>query len=157
MTVNMEAIGTLARIVLDSEDLDHVDLVHALEPILPRDALVALCGSLALCPTHLCDAEICADDEVAECGRGASRAIVTPPDATLAARTEAIRLVAHVSLMSLAGPDGPPEPRLSPMDWEELGEVIESDADRPKSDAERIAMQDMLGSLEAIYYAEEAS
>lgn len=69
-------ISTLARVILDSDDIDHCELVEALDPVMSRADHLLLCQSLDLCPLHFCDAAICADDEIDICARGTLR----PPE-----------------------------------------------------------------------------
>ena len=51
-----------ADLIIDSE-IDGPALVEALVPLLTDAGRTALAESLDLCPVHLCDAQICADDE----------------------------------------------------------------------------------------------
>jgi hypothetical protein len=79
MTNRHDAISTLAIMLLDSAtsdladrdpriaDLDHLALMRAIQPILTASDFTDLCFATDLCPMHLIDIEICADDANPDC------------------------------------------------------------------------------------------
>lgn len=48
---------------------DHTTEIRELVAGLTPAQLADVAGMVELCPVHLCDAQICADDEVTECGQ----------------------------------------------------------------------------------------
>lgn len=48
-------------------DPDYISIVIALKPLLQPDAFRSVAERLELCPVHICDVKICADDEDPEC------------------------------------------------------------------------------------------
>lgn len=48
-------------------DADAISLAILLRPLMTPTDHRALCDSLELCPMHICDAAICADDDIDEC------------------------------------------------------------------------------------------
>ena len=74
-TARRDAITALAKLILTSIDpainpspnLDHIDLAHALLPIMTPTDHADLCLALDLCPLHIRDIEICADDQIESC------------------------------------------------------------------------------------------
>jgi hypothetical protein len=53
-----ESVGTVASILL----ADHLETFEALRPLLTETAVEALAAAMEVCPVHVCDAAICADD-----------------------------------------------------------------------------------------------
>lgn len=61
----------LADALIDPPEsgIDMLEVLGALKPLLRSHDFDALCGAIEVCPTHLCDAAICADD-AADCEAG---------------------------------------------------------------------------------------
>ncbi len=58
----------IARTYYDHDDLPFDDITETLELIpLNNPARSRIALSLELCPMHLCDEQICADDDISEC------------------------------------------------------------------------------------------
>lgn len=52
-------VDALAVALLDNEEQDYLDLYRA--------AILRLAQAMEICPIHICDPQICADDGVTEC------------------------------------------------------------------------------------------
>lgn len=67
--INNEPITTLATALLaiDDDNIDALDALDALRPLLDTHHFNALCAMLDICPMHICDIDICADDDIDEC------------------------------------------------------------------------------------------
>jgi len=60
----MTIIESLAADLLESED--HLAGLERLRPLLTAEAFLDLAAAIEVCPVHICDEQICRDDE-AEC------------------------------------------------------------------------------------------
>jgi len=60
----MTIIESLAADLLESED--HLAGLERLKPLLTPEAFLDLAAAIEVCPVHLCDEQICRDDE-ADC------------------------------------------------------------------------------------------
>jgi hypothetical protein len=63
--------GSFLAEVLLAADRDHLEALETLRPALPEALWIATCESMEVCPVHVCDAAICADD-MADCEAGIS-------------------------------------------------------------------------------------
>lgn len=63
------ASNVLAVALLDHDDLDHLEALEALRPVLSPPVFDATCERMEVCPVHLCDEQICRDDQ-ADCAIG---------------------------------------------------------------------------------------
>jgi len=63
-----QAGSLLAEVILES-DRDHLEVLEGLRLGLPTALWIAVCESMEVCPVHICDAAICADD-MADCEAG---------------------------------------------------------------------------------------
>jgi len=48
-------------------DYDILPLLESLQLITNPDDFNSICSMIELCPMHICDERICADDEITEC------------------------------------------------------------------------------------------
>jgi hypothetical protein len=63
-----DAVDRLADALLNG-DGDHLATLEPLRTLLAPSVFTELCHAVEVCPVHVCDAAICADDE-AECPDG---------------------------------------------------------------------------------------
>jgi hypothetical protein len=55
------ATEALAEVLLNGETY-HIDALEALKPLLAPTVFADVCAAMEVCPTHLCDIQICLDD-----------------------------------------------------------------------------------------------
>lgn len=59
----INALATQLLAALDADDFDIIDALTALRDLMTPPAFAELTLSIEFCPIHLCDAQICLDDE----------------------------------------------------------------------------------------------
>lgn len=64
-------VGRLAQFLLnmDHEATDYLVILELLHDLMAPVTFYGLCDSMEICPKHICDAQICADDQ-ADCEHG---------------------------------------------------------------------------------------
>ena len=64
-----EPITTLATAILaiDDDTIDMLDALHALRALLDDHHFTMLALACDICPMHICDIDICADDDIDDC------------------------------------------------------------------------------------------
>lgn len=73
MTPRSAAITTLAEAIQHAMDpadgvaFDHLEALRTIKPILMPADFSDVCLALDVCPVHVCDIEICADDDEPDC------------------------------------------------------------------------------------------
>jgi hypothetical protein len=85
-------IAALADALLGIEPSDEADtfiVLDALRPLLAPSVHFDLSVAVGACPMHGCDHEICADDDVTECGKGVGWP--RPPTEPIVSRSRAQR------------------------------------------------------------------
>lgn len=68
-TPNPSAIDTLAAFLLEllELDCDILALLELMRPLMTPTDFTLLCDMIELCPLHICDYHICADDDEPSC------------------------------------------------------------------------------------------
>lgn len=59
--------AALLALPSDGDGPDFLEALTALEALMPLPSYIALANMIEACPMHHCDAQICRDDEIAEC------------------------------------------------------------------------------------------
>lgn len=65
-----KAADLLARLVLNDEEGDFPESLELLSQVLPTELWEGLAERVDACPVHVCDVEICRDDQDPECPAG---------------------------------------------------------------------------------------
>lgn len=67
--IELAAIDRAAAHLLEllERDIDILETLELMRPLIPPFAFSLLCFSIELCPMHICDDRICADDQNPEC------------------------------------------------------------------------------------------
>lgn len=71
-----EGAASLASLLLDS-DVDHLLVMEALRAHVPYNFWLQLADAMEVCPEHVVDAAICADDQALDCEAGIESAIAS--------------------------------------------------------------------------------
>jgi len=66
-TTPIDSLATQLIAALDADDFDLLDTLTALRPLLTDDDFAELATQCDICPLHICDIAICADDDILEC------------------------------------------------------------------------------------------
>lgn len=77
-----DAITILARQLLDmtpTDECDHITMIESLQPLLAPAIFDAICDATEICPMHLCDMQICADDDDPDCAHLQFRLDIAAP------------------------------------------------------------------------------
>ena len=67
MTESMNDLARAASLMINADDLDHIELAQLIFPYLTDQARSDLSYAIDLCPIHLIDIDICLDDQDPEC------------------------------------------------------------------------------------------